>query len=324
MTMKTLLCAKMQIEAGMSLARICSALVFVALFLFVPLLYAQSNSNPVGSNPSSSIIPAMQSQGRYTWVEEFDGSSNSSGQVMSLDSSVGYVLGSHLSADTGLPLYFVNPTVSSTTGTSTNGAFTALGDLYAQFRLTFPNPILNFKTQLTGRAPTGSTSDGISTGHFTYDWTNRVDRRLGAWTPFLELGLANSIPETFVYNRPFVSYGELGHFQLGALYTVREWLTLAASGFDVAPWGTQTITSRVDHGATGSVGHGPVFEQNSKTTGGSSLAADNGFSVGAVLVPSRTVDFLLGFSRSTHYQLNTISFGVSVNMAEILRPRVPS
>ena len=296
------------------------AFVATATFLLAPLLNAQSSGNSVGSNPSSSIIPAMQSQGRYTWMEEFDGSSNASGQVMSLDSSVGYVFGPHFSADAGLPVYFVNPTVSSSTATSANDSVTALGDFYAQFRLAFPNPALNFKTQLTGRAPTGSTSDGISIGHFTYDWTNRFDRRFGAWTPFLELGLANSIPETFIYTRPFVSYGELLHFQLGTLFNVRDWLTLAGSGFDVAPWGTQTISSRVNRGATASGGHGPVFDQNPKTTGGPTLTADNGFSVGAILVPTRTVNFLLGYSRSSHYQLNTVSFGVSINMAQVLRP----
>lgn len=66
-------------------------------------------------------------------------------------------------------------------------------------------------------------------------------------------------------------------------------------------------------------GHGPPFLQGAKVTGGSNLAADNGFSAGVDLAPARAVDFTAGYSRSTHYSLNAFSFGVVVNMREILR-----
>jgi len=95
---------------------------------------------------------------------------------MLVDSSVGYRFGRHLLVDAGVPVYFVRANTTTASGASTTNSFTDLGDIYGQIRLSFPNPALNFKTQLTGRAPTGSTSDGISTGHATYDWTNRIDR----------------------------------------------------------------------------------------------------------------------------------------------------
>jgi hypothetical protein len=239
--------------------------------------------------------------------------------VTLLDSSVGYLFGRHLSVDAGIPVYFVHADTTTTSGGSTTNSFTGLGDVYGQVRLSFPNPALNLKTQLTGRAPTGSTSDGISTGHATYDWTNRIDRDFGPWTPFLEVGLANSIPDTFVYRRPFASYGELAHFQAGAAYRVVNWLSVAASAFDVAPWGSQTIDSRiVGKGSGTSNGHGPTFLQGHQTTGGSSLAADNGFSAGLSLSPAKAMEFTAGYSRSTHYNLNTFSFGVAVNMRALL------
>jgi hypothetical protein len=133
------------------------------------------------------------------------------------------------------------------------------------------------------------------------------------------VGLANSIPDTFVYRRPFASYGELAHFQAGAAYHVANWLSVAASAFDVAPWGSQTIDSRVGGNGSGATGHGPPFLQSHRTTGGSSLAADNGFSAGLGISPSKAIDFTVGYSRSTHYDLNTVSFGVAVNMRAILR-----
>jgi hypothetical protein len=278
-------------------ARPWTAVIATGLFLL--------NASAVSAQgASTSIIPAVGSESHYTWIEQFEGSSNAEGQVMLLDSSAGYVFGRHLLVDGGLPVYFIRATTTSTSGTSTTNSFSALGDIYGQVRLSFPNPAVSFKTQLTGRAPTGSTTDGISTGHATYDWTNRVDRGFGNWTPFFEVGLADSIPNTFIYKRSFASYGELAHFQLGTQYRVAEWLGVAASAFDVAPWGTQTIDSRV---------------QKTKVTGGSNLAADNGFSVGADLWPARAIDCTVGYSRSTHYDLNTISFGVVVNMREVLR-----
>jgi hypothetical protein len=301
-----------------------SLLVASAVLLLAPQVHAQASSSPPGSNSSASALPAMRSEDHFTWIEQFSGSTNTDGQVMLLDSSAGYLFGRHLLVDAGVPVYFIRANTTTVSGTSTTGAsttnsFTELGDVYGQVRLSFPNPALNFKTQLTGRAPTGSTSDGISTGHATYDWTNRIDRDFGPWTPFLEVGVANSIPDAFVYRRPFASYGELAHFQAGAAYRVVTWLSVAASAFDVAPWGSQTIDSRiVGKGSGGSKGHGPSFLQGHQTAGGSSLAADNGFSAGLSVSPVRAIDFTAGYSRSTHYHLNTVSFGVTVNMRALL------
>src|SRR5258708_6043534 len=289
-----------------------SLLVAAAALLLVPQVRAQANSGAPSVNSSPSVNPAMRSEGHFTWIEQFDGSSNTEGQVMLLDSSAGYLFGRHLLVDAGVPIYFIRANTTTASGASTTNSFTDLGDVYGQVRLSFPNPALNFKTQLTGRAPTGSTSDGISTGHATYDWTNRIDRDFGHWTPFLEVGLADSIPDTFVYRRPFASYGELAHFQAGASYHVVNWLSVAASAFDVAPWGTQTIDSRVaGNGSGASNGHGPPFLQGPKTTGGSSLAADNGFSSGVEFSPLRATDFTLRYSPSNHYALHTVSFCIA-------------
>ena len=292
----------------------------LALLLASPA-HAQANRNAPGNNSSSSIIPAVGDEGHYTWIEEFDGSSNADGQVMILDSSAGYIFGRHLFAGGGVPVYFVRATTTTSTGTSSTNSFSALGDVYGQVRLSFPSPILNFKTQLTGRAPTGSTSDGISTGHATYDWTNRIDRDFGSMTPFFELGLADSLPDSFIYRRPFASYGELAHFQAGAEYQLVDTFGVAVSAFDVAPWGTQTVYSRAL--GNGNIpgtpnGHGPPFLGTPKTTGGTTLSADNGFSAGADFAPTKAFDFTVGYSRSTHYHLNTVSFGIAVNMRQIL------
>jgi hypothetical protein len=316
---------KSQIESVNKAPSLCGSLLVVAAALLLApqapaQTQAQANNSTSPNSNSSSSTPAARSEDHFTWIEQFDGSSNIEGQVMLLDSSVGYLFGRHLLIDGGVPVYFIRANTTTTTGASTTSSFTDLGDAYGQLRLSFPNPTLNFKTQFTGRAPTGSTSDGISTGHVTYDWTNRIDRNFGHWTPFVEAGLANSIPDTFVYRRPFASYGELAHFQAGTAYHVVNWFSVAASAFDVAPWGSQTIDSRlVKSGSGTSTGHGPPFTQGHQAIGGSSLAADNGFSTGVDFSPVKAVDFTVGYSRSTHYALNTVSFGIAVNMRALLR-----
>src|SRR5258707_3838682 len=257
------------VESEKKATRLCgSMLVAAAALLFVPQVRAQSNSSAPSSNSSTSVNPAMGSEDHFTWIEQFDGSSNAEGQVMLLDSSVGYLFGRHVLVDAGVPVYFVRANTTTSSGVSTTNSFAELGDVYGQVRLSFPNPALNFKTQLTGRAPTGSTSDGISTGHATYDWTNRIDRDFGHWTPFLEVGLANSIPDTFVYRRPFASYGPLRHFQAGAAYHVVNWLSAAAAAFDVATWGSQTLHRRVGGNGSGGTRHGPPCLQGHHTPGG--------------------------------------------------------
>jgi len=316
-----------QVEFPGKSTNLCGALLLVAAvaLLFAQQVRAQTNSGAPSSNPSAPALPAMRAEDHFAWIEQFSGSANSEGQVTLLDSSAGYLFGRHILLDAGVPVYFVRANTTTSSGASTTNSFTELGDVYGQVRLSFPNPALNFKTQLTGRAPTGGTSDGISTGHATYDWTNRIDRDFGPWTPFLEAGVANSIPDAFIYRRPFASYGELAHLQAGAAYRVVRWLSVAASAFDVSPWGSQTIDSRIvgkgsggTGGSSGAGGHGPPFLQGHQTTGGSSLAADNGFSAGVSVSPVRAIDFTAAYSRSTYYNISILSFGIIANMRTLL------
>src|SRR5207247_5074855 len=92
------------IKAATRLSR--ALLIAAAALLLVPQVRAQANSSVPGSN-SSSVIPAMSSEDHFTWIEQFDGSSNTEGEVMLLDSSVGYLYGRHVLVDAGVPVYFV-------------------------------------------------------------------------------------------------------------------------------------------------------------------------------------------------------------------------
>ena len=114
------------------------ALTFAAAaFTFAPRAFAQiSGASPTSSvNSTSGPVSAIGSQNQWSWTESFDGSLNTVGDVMELDSSVGDTFGPHTFVGAGIPVYFVHATAISSTGTSTANSFTALGDFHALVRL---------------------------------------------------------------------------------------------------------------------------------------------------------------------------------------------
>lgn len=264
--------------------------------------------------------PAEQ-QGRLILYEALEGSANSEGQAMTLTSSASYNFNQHFRAGLGIPIYFNH--TSSSTATTTN---TGIGNFFAMLGGTWKNPRLNYATTLTGSAPTGDKSKGLSTGHATFDWNNRFDHDFSRFTPFADAGVGNSVPDTRFFLRPFASFGTLAHFEAGTDVDMSHTISLTLSAYDVAPWGSQTIFSRfVNSGSTGSGGgHGRVFETRHETTGGASLTRDNGFTAGVSASPAPYLDFELGYTRSVHFALNTVSFGVGVNLSKLFGGRTRS
>lgn len=278
------------------------------LFLFSATsgaVHAQSSPNPAGSEKG------------FVFYESFEGDSNSDGQVMVLSSSATYHFSEHFSAGIGIPIYFDHPN-SSTTGASSSSG---IGNVFATMRAVWKSPFLNYGTALTATAPTGDSKKGLSTGHATFDWDNRVNHDFGVLTPFFDFGVGNSVMDTRYFLRPFSSYGYLAHFEAGTDVDLSHGLSLTLSGYDIAPWGTQTIISRVvpagSPGNSGSVAHGRAFENNHLTTGTSSLTSDDGFNADLSFSPKPYLDLDLGYTRSVHYALNSVSFGVGVNLSSL-------
>jgi hypothetical protein len=118
------------------------AYCFLALCLGVQPAASQAAGNAQASH--------FENKGFTSYVR-FQGSSNSLGQIMDLDTSVGYNFSKHFGVDGGVPIYFVRGTNSTGGKYSTSG----LGNLYADLRLTYKNPLVNYFTTLTGYAPTG-------------------------------------------------------------------------------------------------------------------------------------------------------------------------
>jgi hypothetical protein len=269
---------------------------------------------------------AAQNERGWSFSGSFNGSSNSDGAVMKAEPVLGYTLNNHFETYAGLPFYFVNLSSTPTTSTPTtaNGFASGLGNAFVGFRLNVANDSVNYSSTVELTAPTGDKSRGFSTGRATADWTNRFSHKFDSFTPFGSFGIANTISDTAFFVRPFTSLGLVGHFEGGGTYDISRYFHVAGSAYAVQASGDQRIISKVARGSSASAnsssgdtsGHGKnrVFETQPETVVPSDIANDHGVSTWVSVSPKSDVDFHVGYSRSMHYDFNTVFFGVGFRL----------
>lgn len=264
---------------------------------------------------------AVKDDTGFTSTVEFDGTTNSAGQEYELNSNIGYTFTKHFGMDFGVPFYFATaPATTTTSSTSASG----VGNPFVDLRWKFPGERLNYGTVLTGAAPLGDKSLGLNTGHATFDWTNRFDHGFNQVTPFFEAGFSNTTLDTRQFIRPYTSYGLNTHFRGGAEVDLWKFISVGAAGYDIAPFGNQTLTSRGgrNFGSTGKPGLGNGNAPSSGTpsiSGTSSLAKDYGYSAWVDATLNRYMDAELGYTRSASFALNSISFSLGFNVGKLVR-----
>ncbi len=276
------------------------------------------------SNPAASSNDDERGFASYI---QFGGSSNSSGRVFKLDTSIGYNFSSHVGFDVGLPVYFVS---ASSTATGTSSSNQGMGNPYLDFRLTFRNPVLSYRSMVTGYFPVADIKSGFSTGRMTGDWTNHFEHSFSRLTPFADVGIGNTILDSRFFDRPFTSLGFNAHFEGGASLALSRYVYVGASGYAIVPSGQQRIYSRMLRMSSGTgtgtgtgmgtgMGRGRVFETATETVGTADIARDHGASAWIGASPNAYLDFELGYTRSVQYDLNTVSFSVGVNVGRLVR-----
>jgi hypothetical protein len=273
----------------------------------------------IGLSPAVHAQSMPDSGKGLIWYEGLTGTSSSLGTVSRFDSTLGYNFNHHFSVDFGAPILFVHAS-SSTTITSLRSV-SGLGDLYTDLRFTFQNPLVNFVSNVRGTVPTGSTQNGFSSGRATADWSNHFDRAFGHVTPFVDLGVANTVPDSAYFVRPYTTLGLTGHFDGGASIRILPLLNFRASAYAIEPSGQQKLFSRFlnrQMGPTGNPGashSGKAFQTTPETIGSADIARDHGFSLGFDSSPFHLVDLAVGYTHSTSFSLDTAYFGVGVNLA---------
>lgn len=283
----------------------------------LPLVLVAAAPTLVAQTTTGSATP--NEEGGWDAYEYFSGSSSALGQVMKLDTSVGYTFNRYFGMDVGIPIYFVHASASSASSGFSSG--TGVGNAYLDLRVIVRNPAVNYASVLTGMVPTGNENLGLSTGRFTFDWDNHFDRDFGSLRPFADLGIANTISDTHFFVRPFTTLGIVSHFEGGATYRVIPFVRLGASLYDDLPSGQQKIFSKLK-GRQSAAGfaarrHAGPFENAHETVGPADIARDNGYSLWTESSSLPVVHLEAGYTRSVHYALNTFSFGVGFDVASL-------
>jgi hypothetical protein len=289
--------------------------------------YAQSPASPATgplAKPAEGFTPGLNAG------VKFEGSTSSDGSIFDLSTGVGYNFSRHFGVDLGIPYYFVGTPSSVKKNDPQAVSGDGLGSLGADLKWNFAGELLNYDPTIHLTAPTGETKKGFSTGHATWNWANHLEHPFGVFTPFLDLGVGNTVSDTKYFHRPFITFGYNLQSEAGAEVDAGP-LSLTASAYDVAPWGTQTVISRVFRcsaattcSSNGNSTNRKGYLDASLQTGGAALVRDNGFNFGVEMKPARYVDLEVGFSRSVPLQLNSFSFGVSLDMRALVLHRAAS
>src|SRR6202051_4323307 len=251
--------------------------------------------------PAAGSKTAVQEKG-FTLTETYEGSADTDGVISDVNSSAGYVFNPHFSINMGVSYLFLNPSTSKTGTTSTSG----MGNPSLGFRYSRKGPVFDFSTGVNGAFPVASSAKGLSTGRVTFDWDNHFAHGFDLFTPFFDVGVANSVPDTRFLKRPYTSLGTLAHFEGGSEMDLGDKFSVSASGYYILPWGTQEIFVRGKKSSPGS------------TKGGASLTRDDGINLGLDYNLTRFVDLSAGYSYSVYNVVNTVSFGVELNVASWL------
>ena len=258
---------------------------------------------------------------------KLEGSTSSDGTVMDLGTGVGYNFSRHFGVDLGVPYFFVGTPTSIKQKNASAVSGNGLGNAGADLKWNYPGHALNYASTIHLSAPTGDKKKGFSVGHATWNWSNHFEHGWGNFTPFVDGGVGNTIPDTRFFHRPFMTFGYNVSTEAGIEFDAGP-LSLTASAYDIAPWGPQTVISKVFRCSSGGtcVASGTSTDRRGYTTtsvqtGDASLARDNGFNAGVELKPVRFLDLEVDFSRSVPLRLNNLSFGISVDIGSLLRSR---
>ena len=193
------------------------------------------------------VIPlhAQEASENRIWsvYQRVQASSSSFGQILKMNTNLGVDFNKHIGIDAGLPYYIVNYAAQ---GDTAGGVKTGAGNAYADLRLNLNRSLFGYSSTLTVTAPTGSQDKGLSTGHATVDWNNGFYRVFAERiSPYVNVGVANTVSDTPFFLQPFSSEGLVTHFEAGTTASLSRFVALGASAYAVVPSGEQTIVSRI-------------------------------------------------------------------------------
>lgn len=268
--------------------------------------------------------PVFAQQKGFTEYETFQGTINSDSRLLKLDSTIGWDFNKYFGVFGGVPLYFTSvPSSTTTTGTTTTTTASSsshgMGNAYMGMAFRAPNKTLDYAGVLTVYVPTGNTTNGLSTGSAAVDFSNHFSHSFSKFTPFVEVGVSNTVPDSQFTTRAFTSQGTITHLEEGADYEIIKHTYIGGSGYQIFPFGSQTIFSKLDGKGKG----GNAFDNAPQATG-NNLTRENGFNAWVGFEPSPYWRAEVGFTRSTTFNLSSLAFNLRLNVGRMLRSKKSS
>jgi hypothetical protein len=302
------------------LKQICVS-VFVLLLIVVSACVAQSTPSSL-----SLQLPDKGFSSYTNLSQSYDSSANWTSIV---DSTVSFNFNKVFGISVGAPFYLAynQPLFSSTATAQTAGSTTqfapisgynTIGDVRFGLRFATPTPVIKYVVTVTGTAPTGDTSIGISTGRFTGDFNNHLEFDLGRVSPLLELGLANTSALVNMVKRPYTTLGVLSHYKAGLGFPLGKRLNFELAGYENLPLGLQKLYSEEFNRGQGSVSSGngksaPIYEQVAAAIG-NGFTEDNGFTTGLSADLGRRMDMGFTYDRSARQKLESFEFSIGIRI----------
>jgi hypothetical protein len=303
----------------------CCLAIVLAFCVMWPSATSAQSPTPAATGPAKEN-PGGFSPG-WTLGTRFEGSYSGDGGVYDFGSALGYNFSRHFGVDAGVPFYFVSTPTAVKNSNPGAASGVGVGSFFTDLRWNYPNKSLNYTNAVHLTAPTGDKKKGFSIGHVTWNESNHFDHAFGDFSPFLDAGVGNTVMDTKYFHRPFATYGYNAQFNGGVEYDPGNF-SFSVAAYDVAPWGNQTVISRVFRcgsakcGSSGATKNRKSFTSSNVSTGGADLVRDNGYNAGIDYKPVGYLDFEFDFSRSIPLQLNSYSFGIGVDLTRLIRPRV--
>jgi hypothetical protein len=258
----------------------------------------------------------------------FEGSSSGDGTVFDLGAGAGYNFSHYFGVDFGVPFSFVGTPSSIHQKNPQAVSGIGVGNFGGDLKFIFPEHAFNYASTVHLTAPTGDKKKGLSTGHATWNWSNHIEHGWGNFTPYIDGGVGNTVTDTRFFHRPFVTFGYAAQFEAGTEVDAFGPLSVTVSAYDIAPWGPQTVISKVFRCSSNG---NCTRNDNSKNRRGYTLASiqngsadlvrDNGFNAGVEVKPAPYLDLEFDFSRSVPLQLNSFSFGIAVDLRALWHSR---
>src|SRR5215472_343851 len=230
----------------------------LVLFLWASTVHAQTPTPDTSPTPATTPTPpaaptpaataSAKSQEGFTpgwgFGTKFEGTTSGDGTVTDLATGMGYNFTHHFGADLGVSYFFIGTPSSIKQKNPGAVSGNGIGGVGMDLKWNYPGHTLNYASTIHAGAPTGDEKKGLSVGHVTWNWSNHFEHGWGNFAPFVDGGVGNTIPDTRFFHRPYMTFGYNASFEAGTEVDAGPF-SLTASAYDIAPWGPQTMISRV-------------------------------------------------------------------------------